>query len=48
MKNDVSDSYLAIFAQCYADIDAVESTSDLRRIADGGYDAGSVAVWYLF
>jgi hypothetical protein len=48
MNNDVSDRYLAIFAQCYVDINTVESTSDLRRVADGGYDARSVAVWYLF
>jgi hypothetical protein len=47
MKSDDSDRYLAIFAQYYADIDTVESTSDLRRVADGGYDAGSDAAWHL-
>ena len=36
MKNDISDAYLAIFTQYYADIDAAESTSD-RRVTGGGF-----------
>ncbi len=36
MKNDVSNRYLVIFAQYHADIDVAESTSDLRRVTDGG------------
>ena len=42
MKNDVSDRYLAIFAQYYADIDAAESTSDRRVAGGGGQLAGGV------